>query len=110
MWNFLVKGKELLALGFFVKKFSYLIDESTMKEIKALFWRTFQMEGVKPKISQPVLCGFFTGFMHFCEIYNLQRETEEDYKIIQKLYGKIKELAILSTERIKVANRGEQYK
>lgn len=64
------------------------------------------MEGVKPKISQSVLCGFFTGFMHFCEIYNLQKENEEDYKIIKMLYSKIKILGVLSNDKIKIANRG----
>lgn len=94
-------------LGCFVKKFFYFIDESTRKEIKNLFWRTFQMELANPiKTSQYILCGFFTGFMHFCEIHNLQRENEEDNKIIQKMYLKIKNLAILPKEKIKIANRG----
>lgn len=58
------------------------------------------------KSSASLVCGFFTGFMHYCKIYNLRKENDEDNKIIQKLYPQIKSLAVLK-EKIKTANRGE---
>lgn len=65
------------------------------------------MELTSKKVSQNILCGFFTGFMHFCEVVNLRKEKNEDKKVIQKLYSKIKSLAILPNEKYKFANRGE---
>lgn len=109
---FLVKNNELHALGYFVKRFSYLVDDVQKKEIKAIFWITFQKEINNPKISQKILCGFFKGFMYYCEIYHLRKENVEDNKIIKTLYTQIKNLAIFREEKektrtIKIANRGE---
>lgn len=108
---FSVKNKELCALGYFVKKYSYLIDDVLRKEIKSTFWRTFQLEAMNTKKqSQNILCGFFTGFMHYCEIYKLQKENSEDNKLIKQLYPLLTKLAVLTNDRIKTANRGELIK
>lgn len=111
---FSVKSKELCALGYFVKKFSYLIEEALQKEIKAVFWMTFQKEILNPSTSsQKIISGFFKGFMYYCEIYKLRKENDDDNKIIQKIYIQIKNLAIISKEKartVKIGNRGNYHK
>lgn len=108
--TFSVRNKELCALGYFVKKFCYLIDEKLKKEVHCIFWKTFEMEIVHSrKLSQHLLCGFFMGFMYFCETFNLKKDNNEDFKLIQKLYVQIKSFAILPKEKVKIGNRGKPF-
>lgn len=95
----------MMVLGAYIKKYSYLIEDSSKKKLESIFLRIFQKEVTKRQYSQTVLCGFFTGFLHFCESFPLK--FNEDKLTINLLYKWIKELATISkTDKIKMGNRG----
>ncbi|KAG5877905.1 hypothetical protein JTB14_011621 [Gonioctena quinquepunctata] len=101
-----VKNKEMTVLGYFAKKYPYLISDP--KKVQQTFWRNFETLVAKPnrKVSQNVLEGFFLGFMYFLEAFPLKPEISENKKIADKLYKSLKGLVTVSkTERIKSGNR-----
>ncbi|KAJ8958549.1 hypothetical protein NQ314_006388 [Rhamnusium bicolor] len=97
-----VKHKELVVLGFFVKRYQYLV--SNPKESQQLFIRSLEPEILKPKKSQNIICGFFLGFSYYCESFPLNLDNTDDKKLIERLYKFIKVLVVPS-DKIKIGNR-----
>ncbi|KAJ8973605.1 hypothetical protein NQ317_010042 [Molorchus minor] len=82
------------------QKYNYYVSNS--KEIQLLFVRHFESELVKSKKSQYVVCGFFTGFSYYCEIYPLDDKT--DKVLIQRLYELLK-ILVVPKDRTRIGNR-----
>lgn len=93
----------MVVLGYFAKRYQYLISKH--KELQLLFVRNLDPELFKPKKSQHIICGFFTGFSYFCESFPLDLTKNEDKKLIEKLY-KLMHNLVVPTEKIKIGNRG----
>ncbi|KAJ8918257.1 hypothetical protein NQ315_014127 [Exocentrus adspersus] len=97
-----VKHKELIALGYFAKRYQYLI--SNPRDLRLLFVRNLDTEFFKPKKSQNIICGFFIGFSYFCESFPLDITKSEDKTLVEKLYRLIHSL-VIPTDKTKFGNR-----
>lgn len=93
----------MVALGYFAKRYQYLISKP--KDLQLLLVRNLDPELFKPKKSQHIICGFFTGFSYFCESFPLDLTKNDDKKLIEKLY-KLMNTLVLPTDKMKIGNRG----